>query len=253
MDSKKLILLDVFSYSCMNCLRSLKYIEKINAKYNKYGLTTILIHPPEWKFEKNKDNIVAALRKHNIKFPLIIDRNKKIIKRLNINFWPTQLLIRNEKILYKHVGEGNYKKLETAIQNILKIKTKKVFGKEPRYTKFPAVYLRKIKDRNIVDNKNKLKFGSVYAEGRWIQKEEYLKNKGKGSSLTTITKGNVIRIVAKSNKIAKIIVKLDNKFFRRLTIGKPDLYAVANIKDNKQHKLTLATKSDIAIYSFTFE
>ena len=141
--TQKLLLFDIFSYSCMNCLRSLDYIKKINNKYKKYGLKTILIHPPEWEFEKNGNNILHSIKKQKIKFPIIIDKDKKLIKKLKINFWPSQVLIKssknpknflghkksqrdffvNNRIIYKHTGEGNYKALENKIIDILKIKT----------------------------------------------------------------------------------------------------------------------------------
>ena len=73
--TQKLLLFDIFSYSCMHCLRSLDYIKKINNKYKKYGLKTILIHPPEWEFEKNSDNILHSIKKQKIKFPIIIDKD----------------------------------------------------------------------------------------------------------------------------------------------------------------------------------
>ena len=139
MTAKELFLFDIFSYSCMNCLRSLDYIKKIDDKYRKYGLKTILIHPPEWNFEKDGSNIIRAAEKYRIKMPIIIDKNKKIIKKLKINFWPTQILIKDRKMLYKHIGEGNYKALEDNIIRTLKIKTKSAFNKEPKYPKLQAV------------------------------------------------------------------------------------------------------------------
>src|SRR3990167_1313877 len=115
MGQGNLVLLDIFSYSCMNCLRSLKYIRKIDERYNKYGLKTTLIHTPEWEFEKNKSNIARALKKYSISFPAIIGKDRKLINKLKIDFWPAQLLVHNNKIVYRHTGEGNYKLLEEKI------------------------------------------------------------------------------------------------------------------------------------------
>ncbi|MBI2647205.1 hypothetical protein HYW99_01900, partial [Candidatus Woesearchaeota archaeon] len=195
----------------MNCLRSLVYIKKIDNKYKQYGLETIIIHPPEWEFEKNVNNIIYALKRYNIKIPLIIDKNKKIIKRLKINFWPTQILIKNRKILYKHIGEGDYKNLENKIIKILKIKTKKLFNKEPRYSKFPAIYLGKRKKAKITRLKSKLKFGIIHTKGNWLQKDEFLCSIGKEeSSLLILTKGKITNFVVRSinKKIINVKVNL---------------------------------------------
>lgn len=241
--SYKIILLDIFSYSCMNCLRSLKFIKKIYPKYKKYGLEIILIHPPEWEFEKLRENIDFAIKKYKITFPLIIDKDKKIIKKLKVNFWPTQILIKNRKILYKHVGEGAYKRLENSILKSLKLKSKKIFNQEPKYTKYPTFYLGKRKQNKAI------------AHNGWIQKDERLQSTKNSSSLTIFTKGRIINFVAESlsKRPIKVNVKLNNKVIKNLTINKPQLYNIIKLKNVKQQNLTLTTKRNLAVYSFSFQ
>ena len=247
----ELFLFDIFSYSCMNCLRSLEYIKKLDNKYKKCGLKTILIHPPEWDFEKNSNNITRAAKKYGINVPIIIDRDKKIIKNLKIGFWPTQILIKDKKILYRHIGEGKYRKLEQKIRKILKIKSHVVFNKEPKYTKFPTVYAGRKKKGVISELKNKIYFGVIYKKGDWKQNNESLVGKG---SLTIKTKGKMVSMVASSinkNPI-KINIKLNNKSIKNVTINDPQLYNLIKLKDNKQKILGIETKSKILVYSFAF-
>ena len=247
----KLFLFDVFSYSCMNCLRSLDYITKISNKYEKYGLKTVLLHTPEWHFEKNKNNISRVLKKQKIKFPIIIDKEKKRIKKLKINFWPSQILIKDDKILYKHIGEGNYKVLEDNIIKILKTKSKRIFNNEPKYTKFPTVYAGKKKKGRISSTKNKLKFGIIYKEGEWKQNNEFLYGHG---LIKIKTKGKIINFVAKSinKKHINLKIKIKDKIIGNLKINDPQLYNITKLKNNKPQILSLETKSKLAIYSFTF-
>lgn len=251
MTAKELFLFDIFSYSCMNCLRSLDYIKRIDNKYKKYGLKTILIHPPEWDFEKDSNNIIRAAKKYKIKMHIIIDKNKKIVKKLKINFWPTQILIKDRKILYKHIGEGNYKALEDNIIKALKIKTKGAFNKEPKYTKLPTVYAGKKKKGIISELKDKLKLGIIYKNGAWKQNNESLTGKG---SLTIKTKGKIVSMVAGSiNKNpVKINIKLNNKTNKNIAINEPRLYNLIKLKTNKSKILELSAKSKIAVYSFAF-
>ena len=225
----------------MNCLRSLEYIKKIDNKYKKYGLKTILIHSPEWEFEKNSNNVLRAAKQYHIKIPIIIDKDKKIIKKLKINFWPTQILIKNNRIIYKHIGEGNYKKLENKIRAILKIKSNAVFNNEPKYTKFQTIYAGKKKGGGSLDKK-----------GHWKQNNEFLEGKG---FLTLKTKGNIISLVAKSisNKPINVKIKVDNKLIKKMKINEPQLYKVVELKNNKSRTLTIETKSKIAVYSFAFQ
>ena len=250
----ELVLLDIFSYSCMNCLRSLEYIKKIDNKYKRYGLQTILIHPPEWNFEKDDGNIANAIKQHKINFPIIIDDSKKIIGKLKINFWPAQILIKNGKILYRHVGEGNYMKLEDYIIKNLDTRIKRIFAKEPEYSKFPALYCGKKKKGRIIYLPKKLKFGIVYKKGFWLQKDEFLESIDK-SSLTISTKGNAINFVARSlnGKRIKVVIFLDDKFIKNIGVQKPMLYNLIKIKDNKQHKVDLRAEKGLAIYSFSFQ
>lgn len=239
----------------MNCLRSLKFIQKLNKKYKKHGLKTLIVHPPEWKFEKDSANISEAIKKNRIKIPIIIDKNKSLIKKFGINFWPAQILVSDSKVVYKHVGEGSYRTLEKHIIRFLKIeKQQMIFAREPIYSKYPAIYLGKKKCGKIKKIENKLKSGIVYISGKWIQKEEHLENRGKDCNLTLLTEGKIIHFVARSfSKSAKIAIRLNNRFIKSLTIGKPQLYNVIKLKGNVQKKLTLTTNSKIAVYSFSFQ
>ena len=211
MGGANLVLLDIFSYSCMNCLRSLEQIKRLNQKYGKYGLFTAIVHPPEWGFEKNNENVCNASKKYSIKFPIMTDKSRKITKSLGVDFWPSQILLKDGKILYRHIGEGNYRELEKAIVKRLDFNGKNktgLFKGEPKYSKFPAVYLGskkhgKIKRCENLKNK-KIKFGIVYAEGDWKQKDEFLENKDK-VRLSFLAKGKKVYAVADSkNKLFSI-------------------------------------------------
>lgn|SRR3989338_936995 len=255
---KGLILLDVFSYSCMNCLRSLEFIKRIDKKYRKFGLKTIIIHPSEWNFEKKRKNVSFASKKYSVKFPIRLDKNYKIIKKLGINFWPAQLLMKDGKIAYKHIGEGNYKNLEKNIAKLLKIRSKNAFTKEPKYSKFPAVYCGKRKHGKMIrlnDSKAKMRFGKIYVNDRWLQKNEFLQSLGNNAELSIITKGRVTNFVAESmrKKPVKIRIQQGSKKIKFIAITMPRLYKLVNSKKNKNNKLTIIADKNLAIYSFSFQ
>jgi len=239
----------------MNCLRSLSFVKKISAKYKKFGLKTIIIHPPEWEFEKNSPNINFASRKYNIDFPIKIDKNFKIIKKLGINFWPAQILIKGGKIVYKHVGEGNYKKLEASIIKNIKIRAKTIFWNEPKYSKFPTVYCGKKKNGRISALNDKLRFGTVYTSRGWAQKDEYLQSLKNNSSLTILTKGRTTNFVANpaNNKRIKIKIILNSKAIKWLSVNRPQLYRLIKSKNNRAKELTITTPKNLQVYSFSFQ
>lgn len=238
----ELILLDIFSYSCMNCLRSLDYIKKIDNSYRKYGLKTIIIHAPEWHFEKSDKNILSAVEKYKIKIPVIMDKNKKIIKKLKISFWPAQILIKGGKTVYRHVGEGNYKKLENSITKNLKRNAKSIFKKEPKYSKFPALYCGKRKGKTIKLN-------------GWIQKNEYMESIKNNSIISIKTEGKATNFVAESlkNKPITAKIKLNDIFTKKITINGPQLYNLIKTNDCKQKELAIMAPKNLAIYSFSFQ
>ena len=240
--NSELILLDIFSYSCMNCLRSLEYIKKLDLNYRRFGLKTIIIHPPEWKFEKNRNNVLYACKKHKINMPVIMDKDRKMINKLKINFWPTQILVRNGKILYTHVGEGNYKKLEGLIIKNLKVKGKKIFLNEPKYSKFPTLYCGKKKWKSI-------------KIGKWIQKNECIQSTKNDAKITIKTKGNVTNFVAESLTKKPVLVKImmNNEFNKNIKINKPRLYKLIKTNSSKTHRLTIISPKNLAIYSFSFQ
>lgn len=258
MPSNKLILLDIFSCSCMNCLRSLEFIKKIDAMYKGLGLDTILVHPPEWEFEKDSKNISDAIKKHGISLPVIIDKSKRIIKKLKISFWPAQVLVKDGAVLYSHIGEGNYKKLEETIIKLLdadNANPKRVFAREPKYSEFPAVYCGRKNHGKILKFENKLKFGEVYTKGKWVQEKEFIRNNGAGSSLTILTKGKTITFVAESanKKTVKVDIKLNGRHIKSLAINKPQLYKIIKLKEAKGNRLALAADSELRVYSFSFQ
>ena len=240
----------------MNCLRSLEFIRRIDGRYKKFGLATIIIHPPEWDFEKKMGNIADAVKRYNIDFPIIMDKNKKILKKLRINFWPAQILIKNRKIVYKHIGEGNYKKLEYAIMGSLNIKSKRMFYEEPIYGKFQTVYCGKRKKgaAKFHNRLRKLKFGVNYVDNNWMQKMEYIKSIRSRASLTLSTKGKMANFVAESlnKRPAKITVKLNGKYAKKLVVCRPKTYSIGKLKRNAE-KMEIISPRNVAIYSFSFK
>jgi hypothetical protein len=254
MNSEKLVLIDIFTYSCMNCLRSLKYIKKIDDKYKKYGLKTVLMHPHEWSFEKKRKNIANELKRSKIKFRWKTASNKLLMKRFRLNFWPSQVLMRGSRILYKHTGEGDYRKLEKTIIKALKLKTGQVFKKEPGYSKIPSVYAGKKKNGKVKNIRKKMDFWTLYTAGKWKQKHEYLESSGKDNCITLMTKGKVVNFVAESlgNIPVKVKVMLSKKNMKTIMINEPRMYNLLKLRDGKQKRLTIVADK-IKIYSFSFE
>ncbi len=251
-----LILLKIFTYSCMNCLRSMKCVQKISNQYKRYGLKLILVHPYEWEFERSIRNINSALKRLKLNFPVIIDKDRKLIKKLGINFWPSDLLIKNGKIIYKQIGEGNYKKLEFVIRQNLS--SKNAIPKNCifcAYSKYPPVYCgRKKKGRLMPENTPKKRFGVIYVSGKWKQEKEFIMAEKAGDSVSIISKGRKVYMTAspKNKMPAEIIVK-SGSYQRIIKITESNIYTMADFKKSEERLVRIIANSPMKIYSFGFE
>ena len=116
----KVVLVDFWTYSCINCIRTTPYVRAWAEKYADKGLVVIGVHAPEFAFEKNIDNVRKAVGDFGIKYPVAIDNDYKIWRAFQNNYWPAHYLIdANGQIRYTHFGEGNYRQTEKAIQDLL--------------------------------------------------------------------------------------------------------------------------------------
>jgi cytochrome c biogenesis protein CcdA/thiol-disulfide isomerase/thioredoxin len=117
----KVVVIDFWTYSCINCLRALPYVEGWSAKYKDAGLVVIGVHTPEFAFEKERSNVEKAVRDLKITYPVAIDSDYKIWEAFNNQYWPAHYFIDGKgRIRAHHFGEGNYPESERVIQELLK-------------------------------------------------------------------------------------------------------------------------------------
>ena len=116
----KVVLIDFWTYSCINCLRSLPYIEAWSKKYKDSGLVVIGVHTPEFAFEKNPANVEKAVRDLGVTYPVAIDSQYGIWNAFGNQYWPAHYFIdASGKIRHTHFGEGEYEESERVIQQLL--------------------------------------------------------------------------------------------------------------------------------------
>jgi thiol-disulfide isomerase/thioredoxin len=117
----KVVLVDVWTYSCINSLRQLPYIQGWAAKYKDAGLVVIGVHTPEFTFEKDQANVERALSELRVAYPVPMDNNYRIWNAFSNEYWPADYLIDAKgQIRYHHFGEGDYAETERVIQQLLK-------------------------------------------------------------------------------------------------------------------------------------
>ncbi|MFB5616256.1 MAG: redoxin family protein [Nitrosopumilus sp.] len=116
----KVVLYDIWTYSCINCIRTLPYITAWDDKYSDQGLLIVGIHSPEFEFEKDVNNVKIAIEKHGISYPVAMDNDMETWKAFENRYWPRKYIADHEGYLrYDHIGEGSYQETEKVIQQLL--------------------------------------------------------------------------------------------------------------------------------------
>lgn len=117
----KVVLIDFWTYTCINCIRTLPYLRAWHDKYVNQGLVIIGVHTPEFEFEKSEGNVQKAISDFGIKYPVMQDNNYATWNAYSNNYWPAEYLIDAQgKLRHTHFGEGEYDQTEQAIQELLR-------------------------------------------------------------------------------------------------------------------------------------
>ena len=115
-----MVLVDFWTYSCINCLRSIPYVRAWAEKYKDQGLVVIGVHAPEFPFEKNVDNVKQAVQRLKIDYPVAIDNDYAIWRAFSNEYWPADYFIDAKgRIRHHYFGEGDYAESEKVIQQLL--------------------------------------------------------------------------------------------------------------------------------------
>ncbi len=117
---RRVVLIDFWTYTCVNCIRTLPFVREWHEKYADRGLTIIGVHTLEFDFEKNRDNVVAAMAEHGLDYAVVQDNDFDTWRAFNNRFWPAKYLIGVDgRLRYQHFGEGDYVTTEQEIRLVL--------------------------------------------------------------------------------------------------------------------------------------
>jgi len=117
----KVVLVDFWTYTCINCIRTFPFLKLWNSRYEDDGLVIVGVHSPEFEFEKVLDNVVQATQDNSIVWPVALDNKFTTWRNYSNRFWPAKYLIDKDGVVrYTHFGEGKYAETEEWIRNLLK-------------------------------------------------------------------------------------------------------------------------------------
>jgi thiol-disulfide isomerase/thioredoxin len=116
----KVVLIDFWTYSCVNCLRSLPYVKAWDERYRKNGLVVIGVHAPEFAFEREPANVARAIQQLGVRYPVALDNGYDLWRALRNNYWPAHYFVdAHGRVRYHHFGEGDYEGSERVIRQLL--------------------------------------------------------------------------------------------------------------------------------------
>jgi len=265
----KVVLVDFWTYSCINCQRTFPYLRDWWKKYEDDGLVIIGVHAPEFEFEKDAENVAKALRDFDLNYPVVQDNNFATWRAYNNRYWPAKYIINKDgNVVYTHFGEGDYAETEKIIQDLLKEAgavtiTESINDSEyDTYSRTPETYLGYVRiarfssPEQIVSNTISsysfptiLQSNEVAFEGEWTVRSEYA-NPSNGASLRfNFEAKEVFLVMRPKGDSARVRVIVDGK---SQFAGVDVVNGIAEIKDDTLYKLINAPEPGSHILELEF-
>ncbi|MSU73589.1 redoxin domain-containing protein [Candidatus Kaiserbacteria bacterium] len=231
---KKVVLLDVWTYSCINCQRTLPYLKDWYAKYKNQGLEIVAVHTPEFAFEKIQKNVETAVTGFGLTYPVVLDNDYRTWNAYGNQYWPRKYLIDIDGyIIYDHIGEGAYVETEAQIQRALAERAARLGEDMPEVVppvevasaggraNSPETYFGAWRNNNLGNGvareegkqtltiPQRLAPNAFYLGGVWNFEYEYMTNESSGAQLRFIYDAKDVYFVAAADTPVRIKVTRD--------------------------------------------
>lgn len=266
---KKVVLVDFWTYSCINCQRTIPYLNAWYEKYKDKGLVIIGVHTPEFEFEKKYENVLAAVKKFNIKYPVVLDNDFSTWNAYGNRYWPRKYLVDIDGfIVYDHIGEGAYEETEKKIQELLGERAA-VLGEQEKISKdianpkgvgavdfskprSPEIYFGASRNLSLGNGKPgtaglqtltkpaEIKTNILYLIGVWEFNNEFAENRSSQAKIILRYQAKGVYFVASAKNGVKMRIFRDGQPLTRAAgedVVKKDGEAVVTIKDDQLYKL----------------
>ncbi len=269
----KVILVDFWTYSCINCIHTLPYIKDWYQKYHDKGLEIIGIHTPEFIFERNIRNVQNAVTKYGIQYPIAMDNDWSSWRHFNNHYWPAHYLINsNGQVVYTHFGEGAYDTIENNIRFLLHLDHKNQTVTQFKVPDTKEIYLGFEKQTAYAGTQMQVNSTAFYTtpkttplehfalQGLWSIQAEKIVAKKIQSSLVIRVRGQKIYAVmgAEGAHPIKLTVRYigeSNKTKQaKISISSHQLYLLMNLDKMQEGTILLIPQSPgLAFYTILLE
>jgi thiol-disulfide isomerase/thioredoxin len=264
----KVVLVDFWTYSCINCIRTLPYVTKWYDTYKDNGLVVVGVHTPEFVFEHDTNNVKNAISQFNIHYPVVQDNDYGIWDSYSNEYWPAEYLINQKgEIVEEHFGEGNYDTTENTIRELLGLNATSSVTKSNNLDKVgsPEMYFgtdrlqyltpdesTSLSPKNYTANNN-VALNNFSLGGQWQFSGTNAQLVGSSGKIILKFNSGKVFIVAASQTPAPLSIIVDGKKQSPVTVQSSKLYTLFNSEDYSDHVIEIdVNQSGFQAFTFTF-
>ena len=283
----KVVLVDFWTYTCINCVRTFPYLTDWWSKYKDDDFVIVGMHAPEFEFEKDRGNVIAAAQKYGLTFPIAQDNDHATWDNFQNRYWPAKYLFDKEgKLRYVHFGEGNYDETESAIQQLLAvnddmshfdtpdfqaIKSRETYFGYWRSENFASAEPVKKDETSTYAFAKQLNLDQWDLQGDWLVAEQYVEAQEPGARMRFRFNASTANLVmaSRDNSIQDVAVYLDGKrvpdeeLGKHVTYDEDDNQTIAKVSLSDLYELIAGTPGEhileieslgkgLQVYAITF-
>jgi cytochrome c biogenesis protein CcdA/thiol-disulfide isomerase/thioredoxin len=280
----RVVLVDFWTYTCINCIRTFPHLKALDAKYRRDGLTIVGVHSPEFPFERDASNVESAIHQNGLRYPVVQDNKLGTWNAWGNQYWPADYLVdARGRVRFTQFGEGGYAKTERAVRALLREAGHARLGGETHarvetasaQLQTPETYLGAARATGFVNGQIEpgaqdfggrlppLSANSFGYAGRWrVAGDSATAASGARVGVDFVAR-RVFLVLGSPDRPRRLRVLLDGKpipdrlagadvHAGTVTVRAQRLYRLVNLPKAEEHKLTLAPEAGISGYAFTF-
>jgi thiol-disulfide isomerase/thioredoxin len=279
---KKVVLIDFWTYSCINCQRTTPYLNAWYQKYKDQGLEIVGVHSPEFDFEKKYENVAQAVKQLGIKYPVVLDSAMATWAAYQNQYWPREYLIDIDGfIVHDHIGEGKYDETEQAIQKALQERQaalglkntidtsianpKDVIQLDAGKVASPETYFGSARNQylsngtpatngsQVLTIPNSISANALYLDGTWNFAPEYAETTSGSAKIELKYNSKNVYFVGSSLNGVTLKVYSDGKLVNTVPVKDNKLYTLVQGAEYASHTLLIEVEgAGLDAFTFTF-
>jgi len=269
----RVVLVDFWTYTCINCIRTLPYLRSWDRRYRRQGLTTVGVHTPEFPFERKTANVRSAIARNKLRYPVVQDNGYGIWNAFGNQYWPAKYLIdARGRVRYTHFGEGDYEGTESAIRALLAEAGTRRLGARAGRTRAvtpgrgaqtPETYfgakraqgwlVPPVPGTRTYPGPGRPPLNAFALGGRWKVTGEAATAVRDATVSGRFRARRVYLVLRSSDRRRRAVgVRVDGRPLRTVAVRGDDIYTVVDLPKAGEHDLKLEFAPGVSGYAFTF-